>query len=479
MIAAFLAPLAGVAGVLALFTAAGALAIRPIAPPGPAAERLGWAFAAGLVLIALPVPLAFLAGASPGWPAHLAVAAAAAAIGLVPRRRPPAPAPRADGGSPMLTRAWFALAALGVGLFALQALTEPMWSNDYLAIWGLKGKMVFALRQLPDRLFADESLRFSHPEYPLGVPLLLAGVAFLVGRWDDHAMAVVFPAIQVATAGVVFGWLRRRGASRALAAGAAALLALFHPLYSAFHTGLADIPLSFAALLLGASVSDALDGTDRGAAARAAVAALCAAGTKNEGLFLAAAAVGVAWLSPGRVGRSARAAVSIAVTVPALLVWAAHRSWRGRVPLKDFDLGYLRPAAWPALAARIAATLAAAAEVALPALPVLVLLVVLFFCGRRAPAGDRPLMLAAAAGTVYLLLPALGVYPGRPELGPVFLVHTALGRTCSALAPLVAAGLAARLPAGLTRAGAASGSGADPRASAASLEPPPPSTRES
>ena len=27
---------------------------------------------------------------------------------------------------------------------SLRALTEPMWSNDFLAIWGLKGKAIFA-----------------------------------------------------------------------------------------------------------------------------------------------------------------------------------------------------------------------------------------------------------------------------------------------------------------------------------------------
>lgn len=478
MIAAFLQPLASVAGVLALFTAAGALAMRPVAPRGSIGERLGWAFAAGLVLIALPVPLAFLAGVAPGWPAHLGVAGAVAGIGLV-LRRPPGPARRSGGGSPALAGAWLLAAALGIGLFAIQALTEPMWSNDYLAIWGLKGKMVFALRQVPDRLFRDEALRFSHPEYPLGVPLLFAGLAFLIGRWDDHAMALVFPAIQFVTVGVVFGWLRRRGASLGVSAAAAALLALFHPLYSAFHTGLADIPLSFAALLLGTSVSDALDRTDGGAAARAALAALLAAGAKNEGLFLTGAAVAVAWLPLGKADRSARATVSVAVAAPALLVWAAHRAWHGRVALKDFDFGYLRPDAWPALAARVAAALSAAAEVALSALPVLAVLGLLFLCGRPSPAGDRPLVLAAAAAAVYLLLPAFGVYPGRPELGPLFLAHTALARTCSALGPLVAAGLAARVAAALTLDGEATGSGAGPRASAGSPEPPPPSTRAS
>jgi len=54
----------------------------------------------------------------------------------------------------------------------------------------------------------------------------------------------------------------------------------------------------------------------------------------------------------------------------------------------------------------------------------------------------------------YLFLPSLGLYPGHPEMGPLFLVRTAVGRTLSALGPLVAAGLAGRL--GALVSGAAS-----------------------
>ena len=73
--------------------------------------------------------------------------------------------------------------------YALRALTEPMWANDFVAIWGFKGKTFFAEGRVPGRLFLWKSLTFAHPEYPLGLPFLYAGIASLLGRWDDHAMA--------------------------------------------------------------------------------------------------------------------------------------------------------------------------------------------------------------------------------------------------------------------------------------------------
>jgi hypothetical protein len=83
--------------------------------------------------------------------------------------------------------------------------------------------------------------------------------------------------------------------------------------------------------------------------------------------------------------------------------------------------------------------------VLLPALAIVVALAALFALGRRAPWADRLVVLAACAGAAYLALPALGIVPGHPEAGPLFLVRTAVARTFSALGPLVAAGLAGRL----------------------------------
>jgi hypothetical protein len=434
--------LLSVATILLAAAAVGYAFAGALVPCGRAfrAERLSWGFAAGLALLAVSVALAFSLHATPGWLPFLVLAAT---VGLPARLfrfrdRAPEPAePPESADERRATAVLLAMLLLGVALYALRALTEPMWANDYVAIWGFKGKTFYAEREIPDRLFRWLSLSFSHPEYPLGLPLLYAGIAFLLGRWDDHAMALLFPFLQVATLLVLYGWLRRRGARRPLALAAAALLSQFEPLYRAFTTGMADVPLSFGVLLLGTSLADRIEQTDRGASRRLALAALVCTATKNEGLYFVAAAFLVAALSAfSRKGFAARAAAALAL--PAALVIAAHRLIRGSLPLRDFDFSLLsKPSV---LLPRIAESIAGAVTRTPPAAWIgLAALGILVAAGRPSPAGAALLALAACGFAAYLFLPSLAVQ------GPAWLVETAFFRTTAALAPLVAAGVAVRL----------------------------------
>ena len=434
--------LLSVAAILLAAAAVGYCVAGALVPRGRAyrAERLAWGFAAGLALLAGSVAFAFSFHGTPGWLSFLVLAAV---VGLTARlfrfrdRAPERAEPPVSEGERRACAVLLAILLLGVALYALRALTEPMWANDYVAIWGFKGKTFFAERAIPDRLFRWLSLSFSHPEYPLGLPMLYAGIAFLLGRWDDHALALLFPVLQVAALSALYGWLRRRGAGRPLALAAAALLSQFEPLYRAFTTGMAEVPLSFGMLLLGTSLADRIERTDRGASRRLALAALVCTATKNEGLYFVAAAFLVAALSAfSRKGFAARAAVILAL--PAALVIAAHRLIRGSLPLRDFDFSLLsKPGA---LLPRIAESIASAIRGTPPAAWIgLAALGVLITVGRASPAGSSVLALAACGFAAYLFLPALAVQ------GPAWLVETAFFRTTAALAPLVAAGVAVRL----------------------------------
>jgi hypothetical protein len=425
--------------ILAVASAIGWGVAALLVPPGAArSERCAWGCAVGLSLTALSVPLAFALGVRPGWLPFLllsVVAIVAARLFRLRTRVDVSPGDSGRGAGALLAFVFVLVA--GVALYALRALTEPMWANDYLAIWGFKGKTIFAEGAVPARLFQWSSLRFSHPEYPLGLPFLYVGAASLLRRWDDHAMALLFPLTQVATLAALVGWLRRRGAGRALALGSAALLSLFEALYRGFTTGMAEVPLSFGFLLLGTSLCDRIDRTDRGASRRLALASLVCAGTKNEGLFLVAAGLLVAAFSSfARRGVVARAAAVLAL--PAAVVVAAHRIVRGSLPLSDFDFTLLRRPG--ELVPRVGEALSAIARRTPPVAIIGVLAIaVLFAAGRRSPAGARLLALAACALGSYLFLPSLAV------AGPEWLVETAFFRTTAALAPLVAAGLAVRL----------------------------------
>jgi hypothetical protein len=424
-----------VAAVLAAAFGVGWSVAAALVPRGARAERLAWGVAVGLALVAGSVPLAFSLGLAPGWLAFLLLAAPAVGIGRLLRLRTRVSPPEADARAGVST-VLFVLVLAGAALYALRALTEPMWANDYLAIWGLKGKTFYFERAIPDRIFQWSALGFSHPEYPLGLPFLYAGIAFLFGRWDDHAMALLFPLFQGATLLLLFGWLRRQGAPRALALGAAALLAHFEPLYRGFTTGMGEVPLAFAVLLLGTALSDRLDRTDAGASRRLAAAAVLCTATKNEGLFFVAAALLLAAVfSVTRRGFTARAAAILAL--PAAVIVAAHRLIRGGLPLRDFDFTLLsRPAD---LAPRVAEAVAAAALETGPRTWIAAAALAAFLvAGRPSPAGARVLSLAACGFAAYVFLPSLAV------AGPAWLVQTAFARTVSALAPLVAAGVAAR-----------------------------------
>jgi hypothetical protein len=392
-------------------------------------ERLGWSFAMGSALFAVSVPPALALHVAP---MLVLIALAAVLLSLLRRfRLPPEFAP---GALPRkLTAVLAAATALGVAVYGLRALTEPMWANDYIAIWGLKGKTIYGARGYPDWL---RSLEYAHPEYPLGLPLLYAAVSFAVGHWDDHAMALLFPLFQAGTLVVLFGWLRRRGVSPQIAGLAAVLVAWFEPLYSGFLTGMAEVPLAFGVLLFGTALADALDDTDAGAIRRLIAAALMIAGTKNEGLFFAIAGAIVALVS----GKGGRWKIAVAALGPALLVRVLHWPWRSHVPLADFDAGlFTTSRVWDSLAAA-AGLLGAQIWIGLA------LVVILIAAGRSVASGNRLLPLAGAGVAAYLVIPAFAVR------GPAWLVETTLLRTTAALVPLLAAAVAVRYARGETRA---------------------------
>ena len=426
----FLLSVLGVGAVLASAWLLGFAISTVMLPRGEAfrLERLGWSYAMGCAVLAVSVPPALGLHVAP---MLVLVALAAVLLSLLRRFRLP---PDFDPVPPRKPPAVLAAAAaLGVAVYTLRALTEPMGANDYIAIWGLKGKTFYGARGYPDWL---RSLEYAHPEYPLGLPQLYAAVSFATGHWDDHAMALLFPLFQLGTLVVLFGWLRRRGVSPEVAGLAAVLVAWFEPLYSGFLTGMAEVPLAFGVLLFGTALADALDETDAGALRRLIAAALLVAGTKNEGLFFAIVGAIVTLV----FGKGRRWKIALAALGPALLMRVLHWPWRSRVPLADFDAGlFSTNRVWDSLVAA-AGLLGAQTWIGLA------LVVILIAAGRSVASGNRLLMLAGAGVAAYLVIPAFAVR------GPAWLIETTLLRTTAALVPLLAAAVAVRYARGETRA---------------------------
>jgi hypothetical protein len=425
------ASLLAVGAILLVSCAAGVAAASALVPGrwrDP--ERWGWGIAVASLLLALDAVVSLALPALRGWPAGILVAA----LAIVAARRFRLPTAERER-SPWSLAAWalLALTAVGVAIYLVRSLAEPMWSNDYLAIWGLKAKAIQESGSIPPWLFRSPEFQFSNPSYPIGLPLAYAGVAALLGHWEDHAMALLFPLWLIGTLGVVVGFLRRRGASWPLALAASAFVAHFGLLYSAWLTGMAEVPLAFAILLLGTAVWDFLDETDPGALRRLVLASLLAAATKNEGRFaLMTAVVMVAFVAWRR--RSGRLWLgAAAVAVAGALLWGIHAMVLGRHPERAIDPSML----WqPGLGARVAATLRDEWRLLVspiwPGIAAAALLLILAPRDRANPA----LVLAGVTLAVYLALPVICPF------GPEWLVRWTVGRISAALVPLLAAGIA-------------------------------------
>ncbi|HVQ54270.1 MAG TPA: hypothetical protein VMT25_03780, partial [Thermoanaerobaculia bacterium] len=180
---AFVVSLLRVGAVVFAASALGWTIARALVPSEPrfSAERLGWSLAVAIGLLIAFVPLSMLVRVRPDWMGFLILSAliAASARRLAPLTLPsgrgellsgmPAqvelPLPAVSGwgeGRSGRTLVWLLILG-GVSVYALRALTEPMWANDFIAIWGLKGKTIFGAVGYPERL---RSLEFAHPEYP-------------------------------------------------------------------------------------------------------------------------------------------------------------------------------------------------------------------------------------------------------------------------------------------------------------------------
>lgn len=337
-------------------------------------EKIAWGFGAGLLLQSAIFSTLLLVGLH-SRPALMIVYGVVVALALGRRGAEPG---TASPPVPRLAAGLVVLAALAWALFLFQAAAEPMWGNDFLAIWGLKAKTIFLTSSVPPRLFHDPATAFSHPEYPLLLPLALASLSALAGSWNDHALALLFPAIEAALLLGLFGFFRRR--SRPLGGAVAILLvSLLFFLFQGFEVGMADIPLSFAFVLLALAASDFVDQPAGGALGRMAVAAFLACGFKQEGtLFVILAAAGLA-IRSFRGIRRGKFAFLAALLVPAAANWAILHALRGPLADRDYDLAWLAPGKIAILIPRLSAVGAAVLRSQLLALAVPAAAIAAFF----------------------------------------------------------------------------------------------------
>jgi hypothetical protein len=261
--------------------------------------------------------------------------AAGAGAELVRRRgrRGAAAAARggAEGGGLPSDLGWGDAAAAGALLvFALFAPTLWVTTPDWAYHWGLKAHRSFLAGGVDLELLTRPWNWSLHPDYPNLLPDLHAATAVLAGRFDAPALmlwSVVFLALLLAAAREL---LRQAGVDRGARQATTALLGLV--LGSAALRGLlaggADLPVGLALLLALPALLEMPVGSPEAAERQLGLGAALAAGSKIEGVALAAALVGILWLRRGRrlslgvVRRSA--ALPAAVVLPWLATALRH-----------------------------------------------------------------------------------------------------------------------------------------------------------
>ncbi|HZI66847.1 MAG TPA: hypothetical protein VFF17_09815 [Thermoanaerobaculia bacterium] len=331
----FVQSVLAVAAGLLLATTVGYALARFFADGLSRPEKIAWSFATGLLAQSLLFVLCISIAPGRGTlPVVLLDAFLIAGSILLrpPGRRVPSPI-RIRSGTALL----LLVAAAAWLVFLVESLGEPMWSTDYLAMWGLKGKTVFELGFVPMRLFQDPALYWAHREYPLLVPFSLATLASFAGAWDDQALALLFPLCELATLLALFGFLARR-VSTVAGAAAAALASLDFFLYRAVNAGTAEVPFALTLVLVCGAFLDVRNDPTRPAVVRLVVASLLCASTKQEGTLFVLLLAAAMW-------RSRRRAVW-ALVVPPVVHWALLYVLRGPQSRRDFDLTLFEPRRW-------------------------------------------------------------------------------------------------------------------------------------
>jgi hypothetical protein len=311
-------------------------------------EKVAWSFAVGLLVQAILFLIVVSIRPGHALVPLLVSDAVLVAASLVARRpvRTPSPRLRGEGGGEgRAVVALLAVAAIAWMIFLVSALSEPMWSTDYLAIWGLKAKAIATTGHVPRRLFADPALYWAHREYPLLVPFSLAMLASFAGGWHDQALALLFPLCEFATLCALYGFLSRR-VSPLAGAIAAALTALCFPLYRAINSGTAEVPFAFSVVLVSTAFLDALSERSRSVLTRLAIASLFCVSIKQEGMLFVLLLGAALWVRRRWEGWALIAPAGIHALLLNLL--------RGPQTRRDFDLTLFKPSRWGELTPRLA-----------------------------------------------------------------------------------------------------------------------------
>lgn len=255
-----------------------------------AVRSLRWGIAFGLGSGVLTLEMLVFAQMGWAWrPGSLApIPALAALAATVWGRRDRGPARGGRGPFPrarqIATRVVLLLILLALmGAAVLRAAVVPLSGWDAFAIWGFKGRAFHVDGTVRPEFLVEPSRLYSHPEYPLHVPLLMTWIGLVLGEWDERLVLLGFPAYYAALLLVVYGALAP-GRSVEATLGWTAAAATCPSLTAHATVALADLPLAYAVAATATMLAPGSQGDDRRRAALAGALGGIGAWTKSEGL---------------------------------------------------------------------------------------------------------------------------------------------------------------------------------------------------
>ena len=200
------------------------------------------------------------------------------------------------------------LLIVGHGAYALM-VRGAEW--DFWAIWGLKARVFLAHGGIDWSFLENPHHAYSHPDYPLLLPLNYVQVVLQQGEWSDR-----FLGLMTTFFGAALLLILRDLFEEELRRPLAAALATFAVASMAFATvGMADAPM----IAFGTA---ALLTIRRGSLPLGSVLLGLAAFTKNEGLALMVAAAVALWAH--RRSAAFRLWPAAAIAAPWLIIRAVH-----------------------------------------------------------------------------------------------------------------------------------------------------------
>lgn len=191
----------------------------------------------------------------------------------------------AEGGGRALGY-FLAVCLVAVIVFTFfRALIKPIEAYDAIAIYGIKSKIFYLARSIPQDYFSSLGRSLPHLDYPLNIPLFESYIYIFLGSFNDQLVKVIFPLYYIAVLGI-FYYAVRRFAGRTYALIFTFMMASVSQFSNYATNAYADLPMAYycfaSAVFLFAWFRD----TNRTAfLLLSALMSVLAGWTKNEGLM--------------------------------------------------------------------------------------------------------------------------------------------------------------------------------------------------